>query len=261
MVQTKIFSENSDYRDDKELKEFIELFEKVKALGFIKSHRTHNTGIGKTLEDICEVPENNLSAPDFKNIEIKSQREYTTSNISLVTKSPDFPQNANRMLRETYGYPDENFPNIKTLRIRIGPKFNNVKNKWAFRSFVDDVILHQIVIYVKNLTTGELLEEPVFGWELETIRNATKKLERVAYIRAKKKEIDGEEYFHFTKFVLVTGMTFNKILDLIENGKIIIEPRLGLYNSGKMKGKKHDHGTVLRISKKDLINEFNGLEI
>ena len=261
MVQTRLFSKTSNYDDDEELKEFIELFEKVKSLGFIKSHRIHNTGIGKTLEDICEVPENNLSAPDFKNIEIKSQREYTTSSISLVTKSPDFPRNANRILRETYGYPDKNFPNIKTLRIRIGPKFNNVKKKWAFRSFVDDVIYHQLAVEVKDLTTGELVSEPVFGWDLETIRNATKKLERVAYIRAKKKEINGEEYFHFTKFVLVTGITFYKILDLIKNGKIIIEPRLGVYNSGKNKGKKHDHGTALRINKKDFINEFNILEI
>ena len=259
MAQTKLFSGKVDYSNDKELKEFIELFEKVKELGFIKSHRTHNTGIGKTFEDICEVPENNLSAPDFKNIEIKSQREYTTSSISLVTKAPDFPKKANLKLRENYGYPDKNFPDTKCLRIRIGPSYNNVKNKWGFKSEVDR---NQNILNfkIKNLQNDKV--EPFnFGYNLSTIKNAVKKLNRVAYVTAKKKEIEGIEYFHFSKFVLVTGISFEKVVNLLEKGLIVVEARLGIYNSGKMKGKKHDHGTAFRINKKDFINEFNILEI
>ena len=62
MAQTKLFSGKVDYSNDKELKEFIELFEKVKELGFIKSHRTHNTGIGKTFEDIEKANQENKTA-------------------------------------------------------------------------------------------------------------------------------------------------------------------------------------------------------
>ena len=53
---------------------FIENFKRVKDLGFVQSHRSHNTGIGKTLEDLMGIEENNLEEPDFGNIEIKSQR-------------------------------------------------------------------------------------------------------------------------------------------------------------------------------------------
>ena len=31
---------------------FIENFKRVRDLGFVRSHRSHNTGIGKTLEDL-----------------------------------------------------------------------------------------------------------------------------------------------------------------------------------------------------------------
>lgn len=31
-------------------------------------YRQHNTGIGKTLEDICNIPENNLSSPEALNL-------------------------------------------------------------------------------------------------------------------------------------------------------------------------------------------------
>lgn len=38
---------------------FIEDFNLVKSKGFIESHRKHNTGIGKTFEDLVNVVENN----------------------------------------------------------------------------------------------------------------------------------------------------------------------------------------------------------
>ena len=256
MAQIRFSPEDST---DDILEEFIELFNKVKDMGFIESHRQHNTGIGKTLEDICNIPENNLSSPDFKNIEIKSQRDYTTSSISLVTKSPDFPAKANNNLRERYGYADTNFPDVKCLRIRVGPEYNNVKNKWGFRLKVDRDN-ERIVFIIKNLEDDKI-EDFNFGYYTSTIKKIIDKLNRIAYVTAKKKDIDGKEYFHFSKFVLVTGITYEKVLDLLEKGIIIVEPRLGVYNSGKLKGKKHDHGTAFRINKKDFINEFNVLEI
>ena len=42
-------------------KDLKELSEK----GWIKSNRTHNTGIGKTLEDYLGITENNIALPDF----------------------------------------------------------------------------------------------------------------------------------------------------------------------------------------------------
>lgn len=70
----------------------LERFYKVKALGYVKSNRSHNTGIGKTFEDYVGVVENNLEEPDFAGYEIKSHREYSQSYITLFTKSPSFPK-------------------------------------------------------------------------------------------------------------------------------------------------------------------------
>lgn len=56
------------------LNDFIEEFEKVKAMGWIKTHRAGPTGIGKTLEDLLGIPENNLDEPDFGDYELKSCR-------------------------------------------------------------------------------------------------------------------------------------------------------------------------------------------
>ena len=56
------------------LNEFITEFKKIKEQGWIKTHRSGPTGIGKTLEDLLGIPENNLDEPDFGDYELKSCR-------------------------------------------------------------------------------------------------------------------------------------------------------------------------------------------
>ncbi len=42
------------------LRRLKERLEEIKARGFIKTHRAHDTGIGKTLEDLLHIKENNI---------------------------------------------------------------------------------------------------------------------------------------------------------------------------------------------------------
>lgn len=63
----------------------IEKFHQVKALGFVQSKRSHNTGIGKTFEDYVGVVENNLDEPDLAGFEIKTHREQSQSYVTLFT--------------------------------------------------------------------------------------------------------------------------------------------------------------------------------
>ena len=50
--------------------EFVTRLTKIKELGYIASHRTGDTGIGKTLEDLLEISENNIAGPDFEIYEL-----------------------------------------------------------------------------------------------------------------------------------------------------------------------------------------------
>ena len=47
------------------LSDFVREYKKICEMGWIKTHRAGSTGIGKTLEDILGIPENNIDAPDF----------------------------------------------------------------------------------------------------------------------------------------------------------------------------------------------------
>ena len=100
---------------DKE--KIIAAFRAVKALGKVKSNRSYNTGIGKTLEDYIGVDENNLKELDLNGFEIKSHRGDSTSYVTLFTKSPSFPKRgANAKLKDKYGecYPDSQLKKLHT---------------------------------------------------------------------------------------------------------------------------------------------------
>lgn len=54
------------------LNDFIQEYKKIVAMGWIKTHRSGPTGIGKTLEDLLGITENNIDGPDFGDYELKS---------------------------------------------------------------------------------------------------------------------------------------------------------------------------------------------
>ena len=83
--------------------ELIQRLKAIKEMGYIKTHRAGNTGIGKTLEDLLGIEENNIPSPNAAMIELKSARKNAKSMLTLFTKSPLSPK-ANSILLERFGY-------------------------------------------------------------------------------------------------------------------------------------------------------------
>ena len=92
------------------IEEFIEAFTAIKQMGWIRTHRSGNTGIGKTLEDLLDIQENNYQEPDFGEYELKASRSNSNSMLTLFTKSP-LPKGANTRLRLMYGYASSAYDN------------------------------------------------------------------------------------------------------------------------------------------------------
>ncbi len=78
----------------KNFDEFVQRLKEIKDMGFVKTHRRGNTGVGKTLEDLLGIEENNIPSPNAVNTELKSARRNAKSMLTLFTKSP-LPRRAN----------------------------------------------------------------------------------------------------------------------------------------------------------------------
>lgn len=245
-------------KTNKEL--IIERFREVEKLGFVPSNRSNNTGIGKTFEDYIGVVENNIDAPDLYGFEIKSHRKLATSYVTLFTKAPVFPQKANAYLKDKYGEPYPNDSGLKKLHVSMfAPKYTLAYDKYNFK-LINDRENNVVRIGVFNPINNRLIDDSV-GYTYECLATILKKkLKNLFYVSAQTSIIGAKEHFHFNKAEIYTNPSLERFLELIDNGVIMYDIRIGSYSSGNNYGKAHDHGSGFRILEKNIHLLFDNYE-
>ena len=217
------------------MKTFDELVDGIKELkkrGFIKTHRSGNTGIGKTLEDELGIEENNFAGPDGITTELKSGRKNSPSMLTLFTKSPD-PHGINSKLLKSFGYPGKN-GKLKLHSTVNALEFNTLKGKTGFKIEIKD---DKVNLVSKNKSL-------VPYWKKETIQKSfEKKYKELLYVKAESQGSGSNEEFHFNEAWLMKGFDFDNFIKLLKNGEIKVDIRIGQYEDGR----PHDHGTGFRI--------------
>lgn len=223
------------------LDDFIREFHNIKQMGWIKTHRAGPTGIGKTLEDLLGISENNFDLPDFGEYELKSCRAESQSMLTLFTLSP-LPRGSNTVLRKKYGYSSDKYNNKeKVLHASLtAARFVPICDTGNFLKIVCDG--EKISITSQNGT------ENVY-WSKERLKRAFEKKykNKFVYVKAEARGCGANEEFCFTEAYEVSGFDYESMLELLEKGKIIVDLRIGQYPDGRT----HDHGTGFRIKETD----------
>lgn len=215
-------------------KEIIKSLLEIKAMSFVKTHRAGNTGIGKTIEDLLGVKENNVPGPNHKMLELKSARMNTKSMLTLFTKSP-LPEKANSMLLKKFGYYLAKETGKKELHTTVNAvSYNKLNGKIGFKIQVKK---SKLELVSKN--------KVILGyWDKETLRNCfEKKLQKVLYVKAQNRGNGSKEEFWFKEAWVLGWFDFDGFVKLLEQGIIVVDIRIGQYANGKT----HDHGTAFRV--------------
>lgn len=240
----------SDSKFKKEMK-------KIHDKGFIKSHRSGDTGIGKTLEDELGVEENSVQASDIGDVELKANRIDSNSKVTLFTKSPNKRGVNNNLLRKKYGYKTEESKelnkDVQILHTSVnGTSFNTLNGKPFMKLTAKNNRL-----YLEHAEDGII--EDVY-WDKEQLKKAYDKkypAKKMYHVQAESILQDGEESFHFTEAYSLENFSADKMLDGLMSGDLEMDIRLGIYASGEKKGKPHDNGTAIRVSPNKLDNCFD----
>jgi hypothetical protein len=214
--------------------EFVQKLHRVKELGWVKTHRRGNTGIGKTFEDLMDIHENNIPGPNAMGwLELKSTRKNASSMITLFTKSP-LPYGVNTELRERYGYVTNDSMGKKILHTTINARcFNKLRGGKGFK--IDTSSERLNLVDSGNVVVGY--------WDRMTLKNCfEKKLPNLLLVKASCRGCDFNEEFYFDEAWALANFGFDNFVDLVERGHILIDIRLGLYEDGRY----HDHGTGFR---------------
>jgi len=214
--------------------ELIRRLKKVKELGYVKTHRAGNTGIGKTLEDLLGIKENNIPSPNALKTELKSARKSGSSMLTLFTKSPS-PSRANSVLLQKCGYESSKGNKRKELHTTVSAvKFNYLKGKPGFKINAEEDKI--CLVNPQNEILGY--------WGEDILRNSfEKKLPEILYVKAETKDSGANELFWFNEAWLLKGFDFDSFIALLKKGIILVDIRIGQYPDGRT----HDHGTGFRV--------------
>jgi hypothetical protein len=235
--------------------EFVARINQIKNMRFIKSNRSGDTGIGKTLEDLLCISENNIAGPDFDVYELKSGRKDSKSMLTLFTKAP-MPKGANKSLLEAFGYRQRAKQNRKQLYVtdymgvQIPEEECSTREK-ELHVTVDSKSINSVGlkleirdkrVYISNA------KNVTAYYDENTLREAfEKKYKKLILVLASSKKEGGKEWFWFNEAYLLEGFSFERFSGLVKDGVIKLDLRIGHYPDGR----PHDHGTGFRVLPKD----------
>lgn len=224
--------------------ELVDLLPEVRDQGYVRTHRAGNTGIGKTLEDLLGIRENNFAGPNGHETELKSTRKSGNSMITLFTKSP-LPPRINSLLANEFGRDEGRGKQLHTT-VNAATR-NTLYGKPAFQINV----LHTEIRLIHKKQRGI----PIPYWNRTNLENAFKKkyAKNLLYVKADSRGTERGEEFHYNEAWLMSGFSFERFIKLLRAGDILVDLRLGRYKNGRL----HDHGTGFRIMPENLDRCFD----
>lgn len=225
-----------------DLKTLQKKLEKIKKMGFVETHRSGNTGIGKTLEDLLGIKENNIPLPDIGEVaELKSYRKSAQSMMTLFTLEA-LPKGGDRdrALLDGFGYSKRDNSRAKELHSTLSSKrFNNQG-------------LRLKVERDKIRVIGKGRKLSIY-WDLESLEQKfNEKLPALVYVLADTKVVSEKEYFHFNEGYFLDGFDFGAFKKRVKNDDIVVDFRMYYRPNGSVR----NHGTGFRVKMKKLDNCF-----
>lgn len=222
------------------ISEITKKLTQIKKQGYVKTLRKGPTGIGYTLETLLGIKENNISSPDYGEIELKAQRENHTGMTTLFTfNNKAWKMNPLEAIRK-YGSLDKN--GRLGMYYTMGMKPNSA----GLFLVVDD----------KSVMVRHIDGNIVAVWLLSEIeKRFESKVRNVLLVKAKVEERDGVEYFLFDRARLLSQGTTQAILkNQFENGQLLVDLRL--HDKGTM---ARNHGTGFRIYENNIENLYKSV--
>lgn len=257
--------------------ELIEKFKAIYAKGWIENYRGRNDGaVGNVLEDLLEIPENNLPIPNAAEWELKAQRAVTSSLLTMFHSepSPTALSIVPTLLLPQYGwahaeagkkYPSHEKSFRATLHA-LSYSDRGLKVQVNDQERKIEIVFNGEYTDVRHMAWSESVKErvghlrnfdivPYWGFD-DLFHKAGIKLKNCFYVRADvKREGTGKnckESFLYNYVLKLSTFDQDKFIDAIRNGKIYIDfdARTG-----------HNHGTKFRIRYNDIPLIYRNAEV
>ena len=236
----------------------IAKLKEISEKGFISNARKGNYGgIGNTLEDLLGIKENNLPIPNAAEWELKAQRLNSTSLTTLfhIEPSPRAVKFVPQVLLPFYGWAHQedgkkypkgemsfrqtihgNYRSDRGFKVVIVRKERKILISFDSKN-IDSKHKDWLKFVKKKAGLGELNPQPYWGFD-DLEHKAGTKLLNTFYVQAEVEIRRKNEFYHYTKVMMLQKFSFEGFLKALEEGKIFVDfdARTG-----------HNHGTKFRM--------------
>ena len=238
--------------------ELIKKFKEISNEWIMNNRPGNDGGVGNTLEDLLGIEENNLPIANAADWELKSHRANSKSRITGIHKeaAPLGNKTVSVVLLPNYGwkhkeagkkYPEDEMSfrvtlkstfNERGFRIKVNREekrlemeFDSTKVEPEHKAWLDDVI--------RKVGPGNI--DPIPYWGFKDLEHKIGgKLKNCFFVVADVKKVDGVEYYRYNKVLMLKDFSFEKFLENVEKGKVVIE-----FDART----RHNHGTKFRWEK------------
>ena len=221
-----------------DLAEIQQKLSDIKGMGYIRTMRNGPTGIGYTLETLLEIEENNISSPDFDDVELKSHRYGQSTLLSLFTFNRKVWMLPPLEAIRKYGNPDVN--GRMGLYYTMGLKVNSAG----------------LFLYVgeESIAVRSIDGTEIAKWRLTDLaQRFSDKVANVLLVTASVEIRNNVEYFWFDRARILTGGTSVSILrNQFASENLLLDLRL--HDAGT---RARNHGTGFRVSLNNLQNIYS----
>lgn len=229
-----------------DLAELINKLESIEKQGFVPSLRKGDTGVGYTLETLLGIKENRGRGPDWGEYEIKAKRNNKSNNSSLFV--PDWKyiefrggskRESEQMIVEALGEPYEDRKGVKKGKALLHGAPYKEPEKHGWRIEFDGQ--GNLVMYFKTKTIASVSSGDLSAQFL-------RKMNKVIWVCADHRYLSkGCEEFHYNEAYLLETPSYDRFLEFIKIGKIVVELRMYSFTKHPDGKKSERHGNALRI--------------
>ena len=223
------------------LQELLKKLNEIEKLGYVKSLRRGNTGIGYTFESLVGLEETNIPIPDIGGrVEIKTTRKDSSSLVTLFTFNRAVWQKKQKEIIGQFGYEDKK----GRMALKSMIFFDRPNSLGLFLEIDESKNIIRLVA-----SNNELLAE----WDVYVVVGVfSSKLSRLLFVLADRKIVQDREEFHFNEAYLLTNPNPRSFLNAFRNSLVGIDIRMHLRENGTVRNR----GTGFRMREKDMIELY-----
>lgn len=232
--------------------QLLEKFKKINSMEWINVPRSGYGENGLLFEELLGIRRNDLSIPDYNDIELKVQSKYSYFPITLFSLSFDGPEPmALQAFVSRYGAYDSKYTNSKIIYIKLNTSTFTYWGKSLKMKLHCDNNKKRLLVHVAH-SNGKTIELKSY-WDYETLfTTIRRKASNLCIVENETRMICSVKQIRYTDISFFKLSSYDKFIEGLNSGKIFVQIKYGIYKNGPRAGRPYNHGISFQIYLSDL---------